>query len=81
MAESCKTKYTNLRLTLREINMWRQRSRVHWDNIKGANIAEGDLMEQDWKVWIEKQPTMHQFKTKGWINLDTMEMLCANDLA
>ncbi|KAI9566857.1 hypothetical protein HD554DRAFT_2315254 [Boletus coccyginus] len=54
------------------ISAWRGKSGVHWDNQRGANI-QGTGAEEVFNTFVEKNPTMKEFRNKGWTHLEKMD--------
>ncbi|KAG1906310.1 uncharacterized protein F5891DRAFT_975719 [Suillus fuscotomentosus] len=71
-----KTKWTLLKKTFNQIEVYRNVSGSHWDNVQGAGI-EGTAAASIWDTYVvaKSQIAMRPLRNKGWPPYDDMQAI------
>ncbi|KAG1800736.1 uncharacterized protein HD556DRAFT_1438735 [Suillus plorans] len=71
-----KTKWTSLKKTFNQIEVYRNVSGFHWDNVRGAGI-EGTAAASVWDTYVaaKSRIAMRPLRNKGWPPYDDMQAI------
>ncbi|KAG2052217.1 hypothetical protein BDR06DRAFT_973203 [Suillus hirtellus] len=74
IAKSVCNKWTLLKSTYHAIKKYRNQTGVHWGNENGGGIT-GPAAAAVWESYVQKNPLMRPFCTKGWEHHEKMQAI------